>query len=176
MTTKRPLDVRFREKVDQRGPDECWPWLGSHWNNGYAQFHINQRPTKASRFAVQLDGREIGPGQVVMHSCDNPRCVNPGHLIVGTQSDNMLDMHRKGRGGYGRTPEIRAKMSVAIKAAFVAHPEAVWARRITHCKHGHPFAGDNLIIASDGHRRCRICVRHSSQRLEERRRAARQGA
>jgi hypothetical protein len=79
----------------------CWEWLKARDKNGYGWFHIMRDGKKshmpAHRFSITVSGRSIITGQIVMHSCDNPPCVNPGHLFVGTQRDNVLDSIRKGR-------------------------------------------------------------------------------
>lgn len=93
--TNKPEDVW--KYVDRRGPDECWPWLGARRRRGYGTFCINLRNYVATRFIYELV-HGVDPGELlVCHSCDNPPCVNPAHLFLGTDQDNVLDMHRKGR-------------------------------------------------------------------------------
>lgn len=90
---------RFWAKVERRGPDECWPWIATR-NNGkfnYGHFQFMGRVRKASRISYMLSHGDIPPRMVVMHTCDNPPCVNPSHLKLGTQHDNVLDCAKKGR-------------------------------------------------------------------------------
>lgn len=88
---------RFWERVEKRGPDECWPWTGYITAGGYGQFGTCERPYSAHRLALRFSDTEIPEGRVVMHSCDNPPCCNPAHLSVGTHADNNRDMITKGR-------------------------------------------------------------------------------
>jgi hypothetical protein len=97
--------IRFWRKVDRRGHNECWPWLGGLQGKGYGQFYrAKHHPVGAHRFSWELaNGRPVPPGLQVMHSCDNPPCVNPLHLRVGTAKDNNLDKTAKGRNPGNRT-------------------------------------------------------------------------
>jgi len=93
---------RFNLYVDKKGPDECWPWTGGTNGNGYGRFKRDKknefRTEYAHRFALQVKlGRGLKEGMVAMHTCDNPLCVNPNHLVEGTQGDNVQDAKDKGR-------------------------------------------------------------------------------
>lgn len=88
---------RFWSHVDQSG--ECWKWTGMTVV-GYGTLRVNARPTKAHRFSWELHNGPIPDGLFVCHHCDNPACVRPSHLFLGTHSDNMRDMRAKGRAGH----------------------------------------------------------------------------
>lgn len=87
---------RYWEKVSRAAPEECWEWEAYRDKDGYGRFRLNGKKWQAHRVAVLLDGRNP-EGKVVMHTCDNPGCVNPSHLVVGTQQENIRDALRKGR-------------------------------------------------------------------------------
>lgn len=102
MPPSRPIEERFWEKVDKRGPDDCWTWKASQvGDTGYGQFRQGKTMRRAHRVAYELcHGTRLGQ-EKVLHTCDNPICVNPAHLLLGTCADNSSDMVSKGRHSYG---------------------------------------------------------------------------
>jgi len=90
-----PADVRFWSKVDISG--DCWTWCAGKYSSGYGMFNFNGKDIGAHRAAWIFTHGEIADGLFVLHKCDNPPCVNPEHLFLGTHQDNMTDKARKGR-------------------------------------------------------------------------------
>jgi hypothetical protein len=91
----------FWSRVDNSaGDDACWLWTGSKSRKGYGDMGWRGRVRKTHRIAYEITHGEFPAEMQVLHSCDNPRCVNPAHLWLGTNQDNMDDMNRKGRGRF----------------------------------------------------------------------------
>jgi hypothetical protein len=91
----RPLEDRFWKHVNKT--DGCWIWTGAHDRGGYGWFK-DHKSRRAHRVSWELFNGPIPEGLFVCHICDVRDCVNPDHLFLGTNSDNMRDMRRKGRG------------------------------------------------------------------------------
>jgi len=85
---------RFWDKVDRGDDDECWEWQYHRDDDGYGQFGYEGRVEPAHRVVLMLRG-DNPESQYVLHECDNPACVNPGHLYVGDQQDNMQDREER---------------------------------------------------------------------------------
>lgn len=97
-----PLNVaRFWSKVGVGYEDSCWEWLGYKDELGYGQVKIDGLARKSHRVAVAAMGISITSDDVIMHTCDNPCCCNPKHLLVGTHAANVADRVAKRRSACG---------------------------------------------------------------------------
>jgi hypothetical protein len=118
----RNTAVTFWRHVDERGPDECWPWKIAT-KNGYGRFSLNCVEHYAHRFAYALakglppHGRETH----VMHDCNNKLCCNPAHLVLGTAAQNTQDAYRDGLAASGEQ-SAKAKFSDAIVGKIKSDP------------------------------------------------------
>jgi hypothetical protein len=126
------LAGRFWSKVDIRSAAECWPWLGAKNSaTGRGQIRVGGRGVTAPRIAWAVTFGDPPSDLNILHRCDNPNCVNPSHLWLGSQRENIRDAVAKGR-------------MKSVK---------------THCPYGHPYSGGNLYTKPNGWRICRTCAK-----------------
>jgi hypothetical protein len=90
-------EERYWGKVD-KVDSGCWLWRGAVSSRGYGNFTVRRKQFGAHRYSYEMAHGPIPPGLIVCHTCDTPACVNPAHLFVGTDQDNVDDMMEKGRG------------------------------------------------------------------------------
>lgn len=97
---------RFWSFVDRKSnPNGCWEWTGFRDVNGYGVFGFRRGSHRAHRLSFLLHVGPIGENLFVCHTCDNPCCINPGHMWLGTPHENTTDMIRKDRDNFGRSGE-----------------------------------------------------------------------
>jgi len=101
MPAKRSIRERFWEKVTKGSSDECWEWGAFRNRQGYGQIWHDGRMRAAHRVMYELEHKIILNDECVLHSCDNPPCVNPLHLRLGTRDDNNKDRNQKSRQAIG---------------------------------------------------------------------------
>lgn len=132
----------FSDFVDKNGPipehvpniGNCWIWTKNIGSNNRGKFRVFGKQEPAARAAWLILFGKIPNGECVLHRCDNPKCVRPSHLFIGTQMDNIKDMNAKGR-----------------------HANSVKK----FCKRGHELTAEN-IYAGKATRQCKKC--HSIRR------------
>lgn len=136
---------RFWAKVNRTTENDCWTWTGGTRGDGerlYGKITVKGRALSAHRFSFELHNGPIpdapgAHGSCVCHRCDNPLCVNPAHLFLGSHLVNMQDKKAKGR-----------------------HTGATK----THCRHGHERNAANTYVTKRGLKSCRVCHRLTEQR------------
>lgn len=125
----------------------CWEWAGNRDKDGYGRLGYmsspgKQKMIKAHRLSHEVFNGLISDGKMVLHSCDNPPCVNPAHLRVGTAKDNSLDISARGRNFF---------------------------KNKTHCPGGHEYSEGNTYIYPNGKRTCRECGKLRAREIRRRR-------
>lgn len=132
-SNRKTLEQRFLDKVLIIPFHECWEWIAHKSPSGYGYIGYKEKIIRAHRAAYELYIGKIPNGLCVCHKCDNPGCVRPDHLFLGTHRENMKDRNLKSR-------------------------NTIWNKSKTHCKHGHEFTKENTLIRNKKHRACRICT------------------
>lgn len=98
---------KFWDRIDKSNQDVCWEWKSHKNSDGYGSMKIFGQEQKAHRISWTLHYGDIPDGMCVCHTCDNPGCVNPHHLWLGTHTENMVDKSRKGRVDGERNPNSK---------------------------------------------------------------------
>ena len=135
------MKKRIERHIVRLPESGCWIWIGNSTHDGYGRMMVidqngKQRPIRAHRISYAANKGPFKKSQIVRHECDVPFCVNPDHLLLGNQQENLQDMRSRNR----------------------ENGAGVYNRLKTHCNAGHPLFGDNLRIEGKREaRRCKAC-------------------
>jgi hypothetical protein len=140
-----PNFVSVEDKIKKyvNKTNTCWIWVGCKDRHGYGKVSVQGKVVLAHRAIYEFFSNKIPTGKLLMHSCDNPACVNPEHLSIGTHQDNYDDMIRKGRKG---------------------KPKRIGRFRKEFCDYGHK----RISYISNGRvrSRCQECIRISNNKIQ----------
>lgn len=154
MTFTEKEKSRFMNFVCPEPNTGCWLWVGAQYGNGYGHFTIGTRKLgyktySAHRVSFTINVGGIKNGLFVLHKCDVRACVNPDHLFLGTQKDNIRDCLKKKR--------------MNLSGLKLGHSYRHLIKK-THCKKGHIFDEDNTKYKKNStHRICIKCVNEASR-------------
>ncbi len=133
---------RFWAKVDKSG--ECWVWTGARWSFGHGAVSINRVVHGAHRISWQFANGEIPDGMNVLHHCDNPPCVNPAHLYLGSFADNGRDMAVRARGRnkltFDQVREARTRAALGESLESIARGLPVCSASVRSAVRGLTYA------------------------------------
>jgi len=135
---------RFWAKVDKRGPDDCWEWTAARTNLGYGVIALPMRGgrTFAHRLSAVIHFGMFDRRLLVCHKCDNPPCVNPDHLYLGTHAQNTRDMVDRGRargGNMNLTHCVKRGHETEGHADCLADLDEMWSVLADQCRFPTPF-------------------------------------
>lgn len=123
---RRNTEQDFWKNVDRapgHGPNgDCWIWIGHTDKDGYGHFRFGGKMVRCHRLVLSFINGEVSPDKLVCHKCDNPPCVNPDHLFLGSSLDNQRDMSLKGRRRIIGKPWTRQQRE-KIATRFKENPE-----------------------------------------------------
>lgn len=133
VTHKYTGKERFWSKVIIKGLDDCWEWTGNTTKGngkGYGRFRIDNKMLLAHRLSWIFTHGYIPEGKLILHKCDNPLCINPNHLYLGTNSNNMKDKFKRNRQPL-LPPEISAINHAKLYEGEIWLIRKLWKDRVT---------------------------------------------
>ncbi len=147
---KRNTVESFWSFVNKCETDKCWEWTGVRSDRGYGKIKYGGKQLRAHRLAYSFAKGPIPPGILVRHSCDNPPCCNPAHLLLGTSQSNIQDRVARGRSSRGESHyaarlnsenvvEIRKNWESGASIASISRKFRVGESTIRHIVQGHSW-------------------------------------
>lgn len=135
---------RFMNKVEKT--DSCWIWKAARvMGQGYGMIKVGTKTYRAHRLSYELFKGEIPSGMYICHTCDNPPCVNPDHLFLGTASDNNRDKMEKGRFCNGHVdPELHSEVMKGVWASYTPEQREDRINHVQAALEGKPFTEEHL--------------------------------
>lgn len=138
--------LKGRRRITASG---CWEYTGYVMQNGYAEICFRGRNTRITRLVHRIHHGETDLD--VLHSCDNPICFNPEHLMAGSDKQNVAESVARGRRNTARKPYGKGFPAPKYR---------------THCIRAHALSGANLYMTPDGRRQCRTCHHAAVKRFK----------
>lgn len=116
----KSVKTLLRILAENRPTDDCWEWPAARDRDGYGRINFDGAESRTHRASWMLANGRIPDGLWVLHKCDNPPCVNPGHLFLGTVKENMADCVRKGRSASGDRSPSRSQPWLRMRGDYNA--------------------------------------------------------
>ena len=148
-----PIDKKFWRYVDKKSIDECWIWTGRKDKDGYGSIRDGKLNRRAHRVSYELNIASIPNGKMIRHSCNNPSCVNPNHLLPGTQVENMQDRKDAGNepiGEHHQNHKFSDNIIRQIKAFRGTYKEISNIFNISESQVGNIKRGDQRKLTTQG--------------------------
>jgi len=154
MGARKKLFIRLWAKIDVKGEDECWNWIGAKNKQGYGSIGIGDSKRVGSAHKLVYIFFYGDPGDMlVLHTCDNPSCCNPRHLKIGTHTDNASDKIEHGRAAYQKgehapnvklsekaVKEIKRLISEGVSQKEIARRYNIWSGTVRQIERGQTWS------------------------------------
>ena len=128
MTIAKRTLIRFWNKVDIKGLDDCWEWKACTVG-GYGAFWDGSSFKRAHRISYEISNGSIPLNKLILHKCDNRLCINPNHLYCGTYSDNVLDREDRNSGSAGNPKLYAGEIELIKRLCIELNPKPCTSNR-----------------------------------------------
>lgn len=112
------IQAQIRDRITERGPDECWPWTGATWNKGYPKAMMNGFRGSVTRAQALIHGINVEPGEFVARTCGTPECMNPAHLEAARDVNQYRDPDSWASGEENGRSKLTERDVVDIRQAY----------------------------------------------------------